>query len=83
VEARTPLQSAEKQEIARAAASLVKPGQVIFLDAGTIVVEMVPWLKEISPLTIITNALNAALAEARAPFDNSHSGLACVLTRFY
>lgn len=53
--------SAEKQRIGRAAAELVEPGDTIIIDAGTTAVEMVPWLNQISQLTIVTNALNVAL----------------------
>jgi DeoR family transcriptional regulator of aga operon len=62
VEQRSQLQMAEKQRIARAAAQLVSPGDTILMDAGTTVVEMAPHLAGITPLTVVTNALNVALA---------------------
>ena len=64
VETRTRLQEDEKQRIARAAAATVRPGETIFLDAGTTAVQMVPFLKAVLPLTIVTNAVNVALTAA-------------------
>lgn len=64
VEQRAHLQMPEKQRIARAAAALVSPGDTILMDAGTTVVEMAPHLAGISPLTVVTNALNVALEVA-------------------
>lgn len=64
VEQRAHLQIAEKQRIARAAAQLVSPGDTIIMDAGTTVVEMAPHLAGITPLTVVTNALNVALEVA-------------------
>jgi len=61
VEQRAHLQTAEKQRIARAAAQMVSAGDTILLDAGTTVVEMAPHLAGITPLTVVTNALNVAL----------------------
>lgn len=61
VEQRAHLQIAEKRRIAGAAAQLVNPGDTILMDAGTTVVEMVPHLAGITPLTVVTNALNVAL----------------------
>ena len=61
VEQRAHLQITEKQRIARTAAALVRPGDTILMDAGTTVVEMVPHLATITPLTIVTNAFNVAL----------------------
>jgi DeoR/GlpR family transcriptional regulator of sugar metabolism len=66
IEQRAKLHSDEKQRIGRAAAELVNPGDTIVMDAGTTVVEMVPHLARISPLTIVTNALNVAFELARA-----------------
>jgi DeoR/GlpR family transcriptional regulator of sugar metabolism len=64
VEQRAPLQSAAKQRIAKAAAGMVSAGDTIFMDAGTTVVEMASHLAEITGLTVVTNALNVALAIA-------------------
>lgn len=64
IEARYSLQRAEKQRIAEAAAHLVQPGDTIFLDAGTTVVEMIPFLASVTPLTIVTNAVPIAVNAA-------------------
>jgi DeoR/GlpR family transcriptional regulator of sugar metabolism len=60
VEHRSVLHHEEKQRIARVAAQMVKPGDTIIMDAGTTVVEMAPHLSNVSPLTVVTNALNVA-----------------------
>lgn len=62
VEQRAHLHIEAKRAIAHAAAKLVHPGDTIIMDAGTTVVEMVPFLANISPLTVVTNALNVALS---------------------
>jgi len=64
VEQRAHLQTEQKRRVARAAAALVKPGDTIIMDAGTTVVEMVPFLVDITPLTVVTNALNVVLEVA-------------------
>jgi len=51
-----------KRRIAAAAAKRVHAGQSLIMDAGTTVIEMIPHLATIEGLTIITNALNVALA---------------------
>ncbi|RYX84499.1 DeoR/GlpR transcriptional regulator [bacterium] len=58
--ARTQLRVEEKARIGMAAAKMVSAGDSLLLDAGTTVVEMVRHLSGISPLTIVTNALNVA-----------------------
>ena len=59
--ARAALNLEAKQRIGKAAAQFVQPGDTIIMDAGTTVVEMAPHLAGISPLTVVTNALNVAL----------------------
>lgn len=49
-----------KRKIGEAAAQLVKPGDTIIMDAGTTVMEMARNLRDVEPLTVITNALNVA-----------------------
>ncbi len=55
-----------KRRIAAAAASKVKAGDSLLLDAGTTVVEMVRHLSAVTGLTIVTNALNVVLAAVTA-----------------
>ena len=50
----------EKERIAAAAAHLVHPGQVIFLDSGTTTTAVARATKNIRDLTVITNAVNIA-----------------------
>ena len=50
-------QSAEKQRIGQMAASIVKEGQTIFLGSGSTVEAMVPHIRHIPDLTVITNSL--------------------------
>ena len=59
---RAALNLEAKQRIGKAAAQFVQPGDTIIMDAGTTVVEMAPHLTGIAPLTVVTNALNVALA---------------------
>jgi DeoR/GlpR family transcriptional regulator of sugar metabolism len=46
-----------KEEIASEAASLIEPGEAIFLDDSTTVIAMAGYLAAKAPLTIITNVL--------------------------
>lgn len=52
----------KKRQIAAYAVKKVNPDEHIFLDAGTTVYEMIPFLKEIPNLHIITNGVDTALA---------------------
>lgn len=54
---RSSRQSAEKKTIAEAAMQFVEPGQAIFLDDSTTVLQMAPLLATRVPLTVITNSL--------------------------
>lgn len=47
----------EKKLIAEAAMQFVEPGQAIFFDDSTTVLQMVPYLPDKVPLTVITNSL--------------------------
>ena len=57
----------EKRRIGALAATLVNPGEVVFLDAGTTTLEVAKNLKRISPLTVVTNDILIAseLLESR------------------
>ncbi len=68
VEERSGWNVEEKRRIAKVAAQSVQPHDVIMLDAGTTVIEMIPWLRDIPDLTIVTPGLNTAVA-AEAAFD--------------
>jgi DeoR/GlpR family transcriptional regulator of sugar metabolism len=57
----------EKQALARFAARLVQPGQVILVDESTTVGQLVPLLAGTGNLTVVTNGLTAAGTLARAP----------------
>lgn len=54
---RSSRQLAQKTAIAKAAMRFVEPGQAMFCDDSTTVLQMVPHLGERVPLTIITNSL--------------------------
>lgn len=54
---RSGQQRGEKQEIARAAIEFIEPGQAIFLDDSTTVLEMARLIPSRTPLTVITNVL--------------------------
>ncbi|MDO4214810.1 MAG: DeoR/GlpR family DNA-binding transcription regulator [Bacteroidales bacterium] len=51
---------AEKQELAKKAASLIKEGDIIILDSGSTTTEIAKLLVGYSQLTVITNAINIA-----------------------
>ena len=51
-----------KIAIAKHAASYVKAGDFIFLDAGTSIYEMVQFLREIPDITVVTNGVDTAIA---------------------
>lgn len=67
VDERSGVRLDEKRRIGAAAAARVVPGDAIILDAGTTAVEIARQLVAVSPLTVVTNALNVAtvLADAR------------------
>jgi DeoR/GlpR family transcriptional regulator of sugar metabolism len=48
----------EKETIARHAISLVEPGQVVLLDDSTTTIAFAHHLKQVKPLTVITNCLH-------------------------
>ena len=60
---------AEKDQIGRAAANLIKPGEVIILDSGTTTTEIARQLKAISiqGVTVISNAMNVISELVDAP----------------
>jgi len=52
----------QKMRIAHTAASLVNSGDIIILDASTTVYAIIPHLKNLRELTVITNSLKVALS---------------------
>lgn len=64
---RQVIRHAEKRAIARAAAAMVKPGETVLLDAGTTTYEIALRLKDIRPLTVVTNSLATAGALMENP----------------
>ena len=54
-----------KQALARKAASLVKPGQFVFLDSGSTNLALISYLPEDFELTIATNSIDIAAAALR------------------
>jgi DeoR/GlpR family transcriptional regulator of sugar metabolism len=64
---------AEKRAIGRAAASLVEPGESVFLDLGTTTLEVARQLAATGrQITLITNSVPAALACVDAPGVTVH-----------
>lgn len=49
-----------KEAIAREAARLVRPGDCIFIDAGTTTGALVPYVRSIRPLRVVTHAVNVS-----------------------
>lgn len=66
-EAVAAIHSAQKEAIAREAAGIVKSGETIFMEEGSTVFAMTRYLKEIVPLTVITNSLRIAVALSNVP----------------
>ena len=66
---RQAVMRAEKQAIAKLAASRIQPNETIFLDASSTALTLTEYLPEM-PLTILTNALNVFTALSERPnFD--------------
>jgi len=51
----------EKRRIAKATLKLIKPGQTLFLDAGTTTAILAEELTSVSGLTVVTNSITIAL----------------------
>lgn len=60
-EDKTALAARQKQRIARAALALVKPGEAVYLDGGSTVLELARLLRDRTDLTVVTNSLRAML----------------------
>jgi DeoR/GlpR family transcriptional regulator of sugar metabolism len=59
-EAKSHRQLEEKEEIARAAAELVEPGQAIGLTAGTTTWRLAHYIRDVPDLTVVTNSIQVA-----------------------
>jgi DeoR/GlpR family transcriptional regulator of sugar metabolism len=57
---KTSLATREKRRIAEAALTFVAPGDTIYLDGGSTVLELARLLRERTNLTVVTNSLHAA-----------------------
>jgi DeoR/GlpR family transcriptional regulator of sugar metabolism len=64
---RVILEAEQKRRMAAVAAQYLKPGMVVYLDAGTTTLCLVPHIIELGGLTVVTNdfSIVMALAEAR------------------
>ena len=60
-------QAADKTRIGQAAAALVNHGDTIILDASTTAQTLIPFIKPISELTVITNSLRVAVSLLDTP----------------
>ena len=57
---KTTIAVREKRRIAEAALAFVRPGETIYLDGGSTVLELARLLRERTNLTVVTNSLQAA-----------------------
>jgi DeoR/GlpR family transcriptional regulator of sugar metabolism len=60
-EDKTLIHAGEKRHIAEAALRYIQPGQTIYLDGGSTVLELARLLRDRSHLTVVTNSLRAVL----------------------
>ena len=65
---KTSIAAGEKRRIALAALKLIQPGDTVFLDGGSTVLELARLLRQRDQITIVTNSLRAAAElEGRGP----------------
>jgi len=69
---RARVRLAEKTRIAQAAARLVSPGQILFLDVGSTVSILARELATLSGLTIVTNSFEVATIIGGSPGERSN-----------
>jgi len=69
---RARVRLAEKTRIAQAAARLVNPGQILFLDVGSTVSVLARELATLSGLTIVTNSFDVATIIGASPGERSN-----------
>lgn len=58
---KTAIAAREKHRIAQAALKLIQPGDTLYLDGGSTVLELARLVRDRTNLTIVTNSLRAAL----------------------
>jgi DeoR/GlpR family transcriptional regulator of sugar metabolism len=58
---KTSIAAKEKHRIAEAALALIGPGETVYLDGGSTVLELARLLRERTNLTVVTNSLRAAI----------------------
>ncbi len=71
---RESLNSVEKNEICREAASLIRDGQVLFLDGSSTAQHLVKHLRPFSDLVVITNGLKVAELLSELPIKTYCTG---------
>lgn len=71
---RSSSNQAEKRKIASKAATLVQPGETIFMDASSTTYLMIPYFRNIRDLTVITNNPNVSLTLAEYKIRNFCTG---------
>lgn len=59
-DAKASMSTDEKRRIARAALKFVEPGDTIYLDGGSTVLELARLLRDYNNITVVTNSLRAA-----------------------
>ena len=64
---RRQYQTEEKAALARAAVTLLSPGQTVFIDAGSTTAAIATAIPETMPLTVATNSMDVAAALAARP----------------
>ena len=67
LDARSATEKEAKNTIARKAISLVRDGDVIFLDSSSTALALIPYLRNFGSLTVVTNGAKAALALTEIP----------------
>lgn len=75
---RATVRMREKRQIARAAAALVQPGQMVFLDAGSTTTILAGQLAQLHGIMVITNSIEVANCLASAE-SQRHRGNEVVL----
>ncbi|MCH6159063.1 DeoR/GlpR family DNA-binding transcription regulator [Streptomyces marispadix] len=81
-EAKSSLERSAKEEIARAAAAMAKPGSAIALSGGTTTYALAQHLTEVPDLTVVTNSVRVAdvfHAASRRAGNGTHAGTATVV----